>query len=45
MFGLDLTPVVADELKDIADYVCNLIDRFKSDVKTKLTTRLGRAAK
>ena len=45
IYGLDLTPLVADESKDIADYVCALIEKFQSDVREKLTKRLGASAK
>jgi LmbE family N-acetylglucosaminyl deacetylase len=41
IFGMDLTPVVADETKDIMEFVCGFIDRFNADVKTKLGKRLG----
>ena len=41
IFGLDLTPLVADDTKDIASYVCDLIDRFNADVRLKLNQRLG----
>jgi len=41
-FGIDLTPLVADESRDIVEYVCGFIDRFRSDVKQKLAKRLGR---
>lgn len=41
IFGLDLTPLVADESKDIVTYVCGLIDRFNADVRMKLNTRMG----
>lgn len=41
IFGLDLTPLVHDETKDIAGFVCELIDRFQADVRTKLNQRLG----
>ena len=41
IFGLDLTPLVADDTKDIASYVCDLIDRFNTDVRLKLNQRLG----
>jgi LmbE family N-acetylglucosaminyl deacetylase len=37
VFGLDLTPLVADGSLDIADYVCGFIDRFKADVCRKLS--------
>jgi LmbE family N-acetylglucosaminyl deacetylase len=42
IFGLDLTPLVADESKDIAAYVCDLIDQFNADVRKKLSQRLGK---
>jgi LmbE family N-acetylglucosaminyl deacetylase len=41
VFGLDLTPLVADETRDIVGYVCDLIDRFNADVRRKLSQRLG----
>jgi len=41
-FGIDLTPLVADESRDIVEYVCGFIDRFRADVKQKLAKRLGR---
>lgn len=40
IFGMDLTPLVADEKLDIADFVCGFIDRFKADVREKLSKRL-----
>ena len=42
IFGMDLTPVVADETKDIAEFVLSHIEKFAADVKTKLNQRLGR---
>ena len=41
IFGLDLTPLVADESKDIVSYICDLIGRFNADVRQKLSQRLG----
>jgi len=41
VFGMDLTPVVADESKNIADYVGALIKAFESDVRKKLSSRSG----
>ena len=41
IFGLDLTPLVTDESKDIVSYVCDLIDQFNADVRHKLNQRLG----
>jgi hypothetical protein len=43
VFGMDLTPLVADETLDIADYVCGFIDRLRADVRQKLSKRLGQA--
>jgi len=43
IFGMDLTPLVADEGRDVAAYVCGLIDQFREDVRGKLTQRLGQA--
>jgi LmbE family N-acetylglucosaminyl deacetylase len=37
VFGIDLTPLVADESLDIADYVCGFIDQFTTDVRKKLS--------
>jgi len=43
IFGMDLTPIVVDETKDIADYVCGFIDRLNADVRQKLARRLGQS--
>ena len=43
IFGMNLTPLVADESTDIAKFVSSLIDRFKTDVQRKLARRLGLA--
>ena len=42
IFGMDLTPLVANETLDIADYVCGFIEKFKTDVRKKILKRLGR---
>jgi LmbE family N-acetylglucosaminyl deacetylase len=42
IFGMDLTSLVADEKVDIADFVCGFIEKFKSDVRGKLSKRLGK---
>jgi LmbE family N-acetylglucosaminyl deacetylase len=42
IFGLDLTPVVTDETKDILEFVTGFIERFHADVKAKLAKRLGK---
>ena len=41
IFGLDLTPLVLDESKDINLYICDLIEQFHRDVRQKLNLRLG----
>lgn len=41
IFGMDLTPLVADESKDIVEHVCGLIEKLKADVRQKLAKRLG----
>lgn len=40
-FGIDLTPLVADESRDIVEYVCAFIDKLKADVQQRLRKRLG----
>ena len=42
IFGMDLTPVVADETKDIAEFVLSHVERFAADVQKKLNQRLGK---
>ena len=42
MFGMDLTPLVTDASADIIGYVMGIVERFGSDVRTKLCKRLGR---
>jgi len=41
VFGMDLTPVVADESKNIVDYVTAFVRTFENDVRKKLSSRLG----
>lgn len=41
IYGLDLTPLVDDETRDIVDYVCGFIEQFKADVQRQLGSRLG----
>jgi LmbE family N-acetylglucosaminyl deacetylase len=36
MFGMELTPLVMDETKDIEEYVGGFIERFKGDVRARL---------
>ena len=40
IFGMDLTPVVTDDSKDIVEFVCGHIDRFQANVRQKLAERL-----
>lgn len=40
-FGMDLTPLVADENRDIIGYVTGFIEQFRNDVKLKLNKRIG----
>ncbi len=41
IFGMDLTPLVADETSDIVAYVGDLIGKFRNDVEQKLREQLG----
>ncbi len=41
IFGLDLTPLVVDESKDIVTFVTGHIAQFQRDVKHRLRQRLG----
>ena len=43
IFGMDLTPLVMDESRDIVDYAARFIEQFRDDVKGKLNRRLGRS--
>jgi LmbE family N-acetylglucosaminyl deacetylase len=42
VFGIDLTPLVADESLDIAEFVCGFIEKFADDVKARLNRLVGR---
>ena len=42
IFGMDLTPLIADATLDIADYALGFIDEFRADVKGKISQRLGK---
>jgi hypothetical protein len=42
IFGMDLTPVVADETMSIIDFVAAFIKAFENDVRNKLSKRLGK---
>jgi LmbE family N-acetylglucosaminyl deacetylase len=41
IFGMNLSPLVQDESRDIMDYVCDSIERFKLEVLNKLAKRLA----
>lgn len=41
IFGMDLTPLVADESQDIQAFVRSHIEQFAADVKARLGKRLG----
>jgi LmbE family N-acetylglucosaminyl deacetylase len=41
IFGMDLTPLIADDSLDISDFVCGAIERFRDDVRSKLNQRIG----
>ncbi|MFK7850387.1 MAG: PIG-L deacetylase family protein [Akkermansiaceae bacterium] len=43
IFGMDLTPLVANNTTDIVGFVCDAIERFNADVREKLTQKLGTA--
>jgi hypothetical protein len=43
IFGMDLTPLVAAEARDIVEYTTGFIEQFRAEVTTKLARRLGRA--
>ena len=40
IFGMDLTPVVTDDSKDIVEFVCGHIERLQANVRQKLAERL-----
>ena len=40
IFGMDLTPLVADPTRDIVGYVTGFIEKFREDVSGKLKKRL-----
>jgi LmbE family N-acetylglucosaminyl deacetylase len=41
IFGMNLTPLVADESIDIIDYVCGFVERLKGEVREKLAKKLA----
>ena len=42
IFGMDLTPLVTDPARDIIEFVADHIKTFESDVRKKLSSRLGK---
>ncbi len=42
IFGMDLTPLVVDNSRDLVEYVVTFIKALESDVRKKLFSRLGR---
>jgi LmbE family N-acetylglucosaminyl deacetylase len=42
IFGMDLTPLVADETVGLVEFVSGSIERFRDDVRTRLGKRLGK---
>ncbi len=42
IFGMDLSPLVADESLDILEYVVGFIRRTENEIRDKLARRLGR---
>jgi LmbE family N-acetylglucosaminyl deacetylase len=43
IFGMDLTPLVADENLDLLEYVLGFADRLKADIRQRLGKRLGKS--
>jgi LmbE family N-acetylglucosaminyl deacetylase len=42
IFGMDLSPLVADETLDILEYVMGFIRKLEDEIREKLAKRLGR---
>ena len=42
IFAMDLSPLAKDDKIDLVDYTVAYIDKFRNDVKTRLSARLGR---
>jgi LmbE family N-acetylglucosaminyl deacetylase len=42
IFGMDLTPLVTDESRDIVEFVAESIQKFQADVRTRLGRRLAK---
>jgi LmbE family N-acetylglucosaminyl deacetylase len=41
IFGMDLTPLLADESTDITGFVCAHVEKFLAEVRSRLDKRLG----
>lgn len=41
-FGMDLTPLVTDETRDITEFVLGYVEKLAADVRAKLNKRLGK---
>ncbi|MGH7979394.1 MAG: PIG-L deacetylase family protein [Limisphaerales bacterium] len=41
IFGMDLTPLVADASLDIAEYIASFVRKFEDDVRKKLSNHYG----
>jgi LmbE family N-acetylglucosaminyl deacetylase len=44
IFGMDLTPLVVDQSRDIVEFAAESIQKFQADVRTRLGRRLGKKA-
>ena len=42
IFGMDLSPLVADESKDILEYVAGFVRKMEHEIREKLARRLGK---
>lgn len=42
IFGMDLTPLVEDPTMDLIEFVCDHVDKFRDDMKSKLRQKLGK---
>jgi LmbE family N-acetylglucosaminyl deacetylase len=45
IFGMDLSPLVADESLDILEYVLGFVRKLENEIREKLAKRLGRERK
>ena len=42
-FAMDLSPLIADDTRDVAEYVCSFIHQFEADVRSKLAAQLSKS--